>query len=148
MADDPLLLYVESARGYANLCRLLSPAGRTHRQECRRSFCLPINSAGPYRLGELAGFTEGLIAVCSDERLAEMFKGSFYRLVTAAKAKSPAVACPRFTMLCPATDKKYDIVQSIRTLTLLQEDHQGKRKNGRLHFSVTSGDDPRVQGSS
>jgi DNA-directed DNA polymerase III PolC len=54
--------------------------------------------------------------------------------VTAAKFDSPAVACPAVHYAAPGDRQKYDIVQSIRTLTLLQEEHPGKRKNGRLHF--------------
>ena len=133
VAENPLLLYVESARGYANLCRLLS-----------RHADLTVNNADeasvadqqrrPYRRGELADFSEGLIAVSPDEQLAEMFKGRFYHLVTAAKVGTPAVACPAIHYAAPGDRQKYDIVQSIRTLTLLQEEHPGKRKNGRLHF--------------
>ena len=133
VAENPLLLYVESARGYANLCRLLSRHAELTVKNADEA-SVADQQRRPYRLGEFAGFTEGLIAVSPDERLAEMFKGSFYRLVTAAKADSPAVACPAIHYAAPGDRQKYDIVQSIRTLTLLQEDHPEKRKNGRLHF--------------
>ena len=133
VAENPLLLYVESARGYANLCRLLSRHAELTVKNADEA-SVADQQRRPYRLGELAGFTEGLIAVSPDERLAEMFKGSFYRLVTAAKANSPAVACPAIHYAAPGDRQKYDIVQSIRTLTLLQEEHPGKRKSGRLHF--------------
>ena len=102
----------------------------------------------PYRLDEFAGFTEGLIAVSPDERLAEMFRGSFYRLVTAAKADSPAVACPAIHYAAPGDRQKYDIVQSIRTLTLLREEHPEKRTNGRLHFRSPAEMAQRLQGQS
>ncbi len=133
VAENPLLLYVESARGYANLCRLLSRhAELTDRNADEAS--VANQQRRPCRLTELADLSEGLIAVSSDERLAELFKGSFYHLVTAAKANSPAVACPAIHYAALSDRQKYDIVQSIRTLTLLQEEHPGKRKNGRLHF--------------
>jgi len=133
VAENPLLLYVESAPGYANLCRLLSRhADLTVKNADEAS--VADQQRRPYRLSELTGCTEGLIAVSSDERVAEMFNSSFYRLVTAAKVNSPAVACPAIHYAVPGDRQKYDIVQSIRTLTLLQEEHQWKRKNGRLHF--------------
>ncbi|MEI2726961.1 MAG: PHP domain-containing protein [Verrucomicrobiota bacterium] len=133
VGDKPLLLYVESARGYANLCRLLSRhAERTDSNGDEAS--VADQQRRPYRIGEFDGFTEGLIAVSSDERLAELFRGSFYRMVTAANADSQAVACPAIHYAAPGDRQKYDIVQSIRTLTLLREEHPEKRTNGRLHF--------------
>ena len=133
VAENPLLLYVESAPGYANLCRLLSRHAELTVKNADEA-SVADQQRRPYRLGEFAGFTEGLIAVSPDERLAEMFNSSFYRLVTAAKAKSPAVACPAIHYAVPSDRQKYDIVQSIRTLTLLQEEHPEKRKSERLHF--------------
>src|SRR5581483_9129820 len=133
VAEHPLLLYVESARGYANLCRLLSRHAELTVKNADES-SVADQQRLPYRLGELNGFTEGLIAVSSEERLAEIFKGRFYHLVTAAKVLSRAVACPAIHYAVPSDRQKYDIVQSIRTLTLLGEEHPGKRKNGRLHF--------------
>lgn len=133
VGDKPLLLYVESARGYANLCRLLSRhAERTDGNGDEAS--VADQQRRPYRIGEFDGHTEGLIAVSPDERLAELFRGSFYRMVTAANADSQAVACPAVHYAIPGDRQKYDIVQSIRTLTLLREEHPQKRANGRLHF--------------
>ncbi|MBI2949779.1 MAG: DNA polymerase III subunit alpha, partial [Verrucomicrobia bacterium] len=79
---------------------------------------------------------EGLIAVSDDARLAELFPGRFYRLVTAREmpADFPAVAAPAIHYATPEDRQKYDIVQSIRTLTLLREKHPEKRLGGRLHF--------------
>jgi len=133
VGDNPLLLYVESARGYTNLCRLLSRhAERTDKNADEAS--VADQQRRPYRLDELTGFTEGLIAVSPDDELAELFRGSFYRLVTAAKSDSQAVACPAIHYAVPGDRQKYDVVQSIRTLTLLREEHAEKRTNGRLHF--------------
>jgi DNA-directed DNA polymerase III PolC len=133
VGQGPLLVYVESARGYANLCRLLSRhAERASKNGDAAS--VADQQRRPYRLDEFSSGTEGLLAVSADERLAEMFPGSFYRLVTAAKVVSPAVACPSIHYAVPSDRQKYDIVQSIRTLTLLQEEHPEKRSHGRLHF--------------
>src|ERR1039458_3041746 len=81
VAANPLLLYVASARGYANLCRLLSRHAELTVKNANEA-AVADQQRRPYRLGELTGFTEGLIAVSSNERLAEMLNSSFYRLVT------------------------------------------------------------------
>jgi DNA-directed DNA polymerase III PolC len=133
VGDQPLLLYVESSRGYANLCRLLSQHAERAKQKADEA-SVADQQRRPYRMDELIGFTEGLIAVSPNEKLAELFRGSFYRLVTAADSDSQAAACPAIHYAVPADRQKYDIVQSIRTLTLLREEHPGKRTNGRLHF--------------
>jgi DNA polymerase III alpha subunit len=44
------------------------------------------------------------------------------------------VACPAIHYALPGDRLKYDIVQSIRTLTLLRQEHPEKRLDGRLHF--------------
>jgi DNA-directed DNA polymerase III PolC len=133
VGPQPLLLYVESSRGYANLCRLLSRQAERTKQNGDEASVV-AQQRRPCRLDELAGFTEGLIAVSAHEPLAELFRDRFYRLVTAADADSQAVACPAIHYAVPADRQKYDIVQSIRTLTLLREEHPEKRANGRWHF--------------
>src|SRR6266478_1102005 len=78
VAENPLLLYVESARGYANLCCLLSRHAKlTDANDDEAS--VAVQQRRPYRLSELSEFSEGLIAVSSEERSAEIFKGGFYR---------------------------------------------------------------------
>jgi DNA polymerase III alpha subunit/nucleotidyltransferase/DNA polymerase involved in DNA repair len=148
----PLLLYVESARGYRNLCRLLSchPAG----MRCRASrptgrSALPDSSEervatdsvaarqrASFRRQELEGLTDGLVAVGSDTTLAGLFPGSFY--VAAGREVSdtrfPAAACPAVHYGTPDDRLRYDILQSIRTLTLLRQGHPEKRPAGRYHF--------------
>lgn len=133
VGDRPLLLYVETSRGYANLCQLLSQHAERGKQNADEA-SVADQQRRPYRVDELTGFTEGLIAVSSNEKLAELFRGSFYRLVTAADSDSQAVACPAIHYAVPSDRQKFDIVQSIRTLTLLREEHPEKRTNGRLHF--------------
>jgi DNA polymerase III alpha subunit/nucleotidyltransferase/DNA polymerase involved in DNA repair len=136
--DRPLLLYAESARGYHHLCRLLSrhaertgPNGeeasvaRQQRRSCRREI--------------LDGLTDGLMAVSDDPRWAEMFPGRFYRRVTAREMRPgredfPAVVAPAIHYARPEDRRSYDIVQSIRTLTLLGQEHAEKQRGGGRHF--------------
>lgn len=135
VGDSPLLLHVESARGYHNLCRLLSRhAERTSAGAEEGSVAKQQRS--PIRREELDGLTEGLIAVSDDISLAGLFPRSFYQLVTARNttASFPAVACPAIHYALPGDRQKFDIVQSIGTLTLLREEHPEKRSGGRLHF--------------
>jgi DNA polymerase-3 subunit alpha len=135
VGDRPLLLYVESASGYHNLCQLLSRhAG--HGAAGADETSVANQQRRPWRRDQLAGFTDGLIAVSEDATLAELFPRSFYRLVTARDVSddSPAVAAPVVQYAAPADRRKFDIVQSIRTLTLLRESHPEKRLDGRLHF--------------
>ena len=44
------------------------------------------------------------------------------------------VACPAIHYATPGDRRKYEIVQTIRTLTLLRQEHPEKRRDGRLHF--------------
>jgi len=135
VGEHPLLLYVESADGYHNLCRLLSRhAERTHRNSDEAS--VVGQQRRPYFLSEFEGLTDGLIAVGNDPELARIFPDRFYRMVSAAKVPEdfPAVACPAIHYTAPNDRQHYDIIQSIRTLTLLREEHPHKRSDGRLHF--------------
>jgi DNA-directed DNA polymerase III PolC len=102
--SSPLLLYVMNSSGYRNLCRILSS---------------PISS-----LEKLD--TAGLIAVGADRNLARHFPGRFYH--------SSAVAIPRIRYATPTDRWTYDVVQSIRTLTLLRQEHPEKRLDGDYHF--------------
>ena len=131
----PLLLYVESERGYHNLSRLLSvKAQATSGDECS----VADQERRPIALEGLNGFTDGLIAVSPDLRVADLFPGRFYQMATKqpAAGRFPVVACPAVHYALPGDRTKYDIVQSIRTLTLLRQEHPGKRLDGRLHFRL------------
>src|SRR6266568_604211 len=102
----------------------------------------------PFRREEFDGFTDGLIAVSQDTGLAEMFPGRFYGMVTEAdphpgplpsdgRGKTdqfPVAACPPIHYAASGDRQKYDILQSIRTLTLLRQQHPEKRSEGRFHF--------------
>jgi DNA-directed DNA polymerase III PolC len=132
VGGQPLLLHVESAPGYRNLNKLLS----LHAQSESEEGSVAAQQRRSIRLERLAGFTDGLIAISADMRLAELFPGRFYQLAGKQMASSqfPVVACPAIHYGVPEDRMKYDIVQSIRTLTLLRQPHPEKRPDGRLHF--------------
>src|SRR5665213_2680534 len=135
VGDHPLLLFVESAHGYHNLCRLLSrhaELAATLDDEAS----VAARQRLPFRRNEFDGLTDGLIGVSEDIRLAEMFPSRFYGMVTGPKASGefPAAACPEIRYATSEDRQKYEIVQSIRTLTLLRQEHPDKRRGGRLHF--------------
>jgi len=209
----PLLLYVESARGYHNLCRLLSRhaertasgagvspvsagvpparmfAGETPARTAEtaaplrqpRDVSVANQQRLPFRREELEGLTDGLLAVSDDPQLAEFFPGRFYGLAPNSSSefrvpsselggasvlasrfpqrrgaaredarptgqlptrnpepgtRNRTVACPAIHYASPEDRPKYDIVQSIRTLTLLRQAHPEKRVGGQLHFRV------------
>lgn len=105
--SSTLLLYVESAVGYRNLCRILNQPESLADQD-----------------------TAGLIAVSADSALEQHFLGRFYR---AADVALPAIH------YAEAADRwKYDVVQSIRTLTLLRQPHPQKRLDGDFHFPTAA----------
>ncbi|MBN8246016.1 MAG: DNA polymerase III subunit alpha, partial [Verrucomicrobia bacterium] len=78
----------------------------------------------------------GLIGVSTAPGLAPLFPGAFYHLVgpETPAGISPAVACPAVHHRTPEDRQQYQIVQSIRTLSLLPETHPEKRTGGRFHF--------------
>ncbi len=129
----PLLLYVENATGYHNLCRWLSlpTAGSDGNGS------VADQQRDSRRRAAVAGLTDGLLAISPEASLAELFPGRFY-LASGPDAEAsdrlPRVACPRTHYSTPADRQRYDIVQSIRTLTLLREPHPAKRLGGRYHF--------------
>ena len=135
IGGQPLLLYVESPRGYHNICRLLSRHAERTANDADEA-AVAAQQRLPFSVDEFDGLTEGLIAVCPDTRLAAVFPRSFYAMVTARDSPRnvPSVACASVHYATPADRQRYDIVQSIRTLTLLRERHAEKRSGGRFHF--------------
>ena len=136
---SPLLLIVESAPGYRQLCRLLSRS-RSHSGHVPHAANQDLSVAEleqqPIRREELEGGTEGLIAISNDGSLAPLFPGRFYRLATrhARGGTGPQAACPPVHFATPQDRRKFDILQSIRTLTLLDQEHPGKRPGKRWFF--------------
>jgi len=133
--EKPLLLYVESAVGYHNLCRLLSRHAERMAADADEA-SVANQQRGPFRRDEFSGLTEGLIAVGDDPQLAELFADRFYLLATKqiATGSLRIVACPSIHYATADDRQKYDILQSIRTLTLLRQQHPEKRSGGRQHF--------------
>jgi len=133
---QPLWLYVEDAAGYANLCRMISDHAPDAKPQC----------ATQQRLAECG--TDGLIGVSRDLTLAALFPGRFYRALTcdadfrdyaAHKGRLPAVPVAPVHYEKPEDRLKFNILQSIRTLTLLQQPHPEKLMSGDHHFGLPTG---------
>ena len=125
---QPLWLYVENATGYAQLCRLLSEG---------------LSSVAVRTTLQDPASTTGLIAIAPTDALAAGFPERFYLAVRSLDelrvSSQSAAAFPRVALLpthyaSPADRWKYNIVQSIRTLTLLQQQHPEKQLEGAFHF--------------
>ncbi|MEW6159035.1 MAG: DNA polymerase III subunit alpha [Verrucomicrobiota bacterium] len=154
----PIRLYVENAQGYANLCRLLthakcvlpneaSPQPRGGRAAKRsgaddttfqfRNFSFaPASVLNPPS-------SYGLLAVSPCPEFATLFPDRFYleistpealRRLDGAAAKLPRVAALPIHYARASDRWKYDVVQSIRTLTLLRQEHPEKNFGGDFHF--------------
>jgi len=134
MGGRPLLLYVESARGYRNLCHVLSR--HAERMSGGAEDSAAARQRQPFQVDDLDGLSEGLVAVGDGGRVADLFRGRFYQLATARAAAGafPIVACPSIRHARPEDRLRYDIAQSIRTLTLLREKHPAKQCGGNFHF--------------
>jgi DNA-directed DNA polymerase III PolC len=149
-----LCLYVENQKGYHNLCRILSQEeGLKSKVQCPMSKvrCSMFDVQRSPRLEHASsdfdlrpsafGFpTDGLLAVSPAAELAQFFPNRFYLEASSLDAlnKSPAglpyVASFPIHYERPADRWKYDVVQSIRTLTLLRQPHPEKRLDGEYHF--------------
>jgi len=134
-----LSLLVENATGYSNLCRLLT-RGVTHERlnELRKGLvCLygPRNAAAqaamaPYReiyganfVLEISPHNEG------DWKKARSFVEAGRRM------KTPVAATAETHYLTPADRRLYDMVAAMRTLTLLDQEHEEKLpRQGQYHF--------------
>ena len=86
--------------------------------------------------------TEGLIAIGSEPSLAPLFPGRFYLGVEHPDelrrldptSRLPVIALAPVHYATPADRWKFDILQSIRTLTLLRQDHPEKDRASAFHF--------------
>jgi DNA-directed DNA polymerase III PolC len=126
--EHSLLLYAMDAIGYGNLCRVLS----LHADDAAMDEAsVAAKQRQPLKRSVLTKYNEGLLAVSSDVTLADYFAGRFYQ---AANRREGAVACPAIHYAAPGDRLRYDILQSIRTLTLLEHEHADKRRDGRYHF--------------
>jgi DNA-directed DNA polymerase III PolC len=141
-----LLLYAENTRGYQTLCRLLTQGReffRTSPELPPTPTTIPAGRFGRIDTGMAPPFhdTAGLIAIADDPTLAPFFPGAFYLGAASGKhalrwalAGFPVVAAPGIHHATPADSTAYRIVQSIRTLTLLDQPHPEKKQCGAFHF--------------
>ncbi len=131
---QPAWLYVENATGYASLCRLLSRERAQPDDDAADTEAAVRRVA--LRRAQLDGLTDGLIAASAVTGLAEFFPGRFYRAVTGddGATTDPALWLPAVRYAEPTDRIKFDIVQSIRTRTLLRQAHPAKRLSGDFHF--------------
>ncbi len=137
-AGSRLCVYVQNQEGYANLCDLLSepaPATGTSPPKTAR------NGPPDWRARLEQNDTSGLIAVGADPALARFFPGRFYLGMANPETASgtsgsrlPGVVFAPVHYLSAADRWKYEVVQSIRTLTLLRQAHPEKRSGGAYHF--------------
>ena len=142
---DPLWLYVENATGYANLCRLVSDKAQSEasarKGRAERAGRTPGLDFGARELA--AAPTNGLLAVSPDAALARLFPGRFYRAIrTRGELRRhkfdpgglPVV--PVFPVHYARADCRwrFDVVQSIRTLTLLRQAHPAKVLESKWSF--------------
>ncbi len=134
IGSHSLLCYVQDAVGYQNLCHLLSapspPEAPDDSAAARQRLPLPRH--------QLRDRTLGLLAVSDDPTLAEFFPGRFYGAAASPRApfpaSLPAVLSPRIHYAAPADRLKWQLLQSIRTRTLLAQPHPDKRLQGAYHF--------------
>jgi DNA-directed DNA polymerase III PolC len=127
VGSHPALLYAANSTGYFNLCRLLS----RHAEGTEDEASVATKQRALLKRSFLAEHNEGLLAVSSDATLAECFPGRFY---LAALQREGDVACPAVHYAQASDRQRYDILQSIRTLTLLEHRHPDKQSGGRFHF--------------
>jgi DNA polymerase-3 subunit alpha len=137
--EKPLLLYAASAEGYHNLCRLLTRHAEGANKNGDESGAVAALQRRSLPLSSLDGLTSGLIAVSPDTRFSELFPRAFYQMVTAIKTVSDfaQVVAPSIHYALPADRQRYDIIQSIRTLTLLRAHSAEKRLSGQYHFRTS-----------
>ena len=142
IGNSGLLCYVENLTGYRNLCRLISrniPSGQGTNEEADGHSVAALQRL-PLTRKQLQGLTEGLLGVSDDISLAGLFPGRFYAAVSSARAAEkipaglPAVLAPRIHYGMPADRMKWNVMQSIRTKTLLQQTHPDKKMAGAYHF--------------
>ena len=109
----------------------------------------PSKQSNLLRLGQPRsdfGLTDGLIAVSADPTLAKFFPGRFYLeahqsinpLIQQSNTRFPRIASLPVHYAQSSDRWKYDVVQSIRTLTLLRQQHPEKRLDGDYHFRTSA----------
>ena len=132
---QPARLYVQTTTGYHNLCRLLTTTTPHAESEDDPTEPRQVH----LRLSQLDGLDAGLLAVGTDTRLSSVFDDRFYRAVSSLE-EAKATSGSRCVAVLPVhyaerDDRwKWNIVQSIRTRTLLRQAHPGKLLDGDFHL--------------
>jgi error-prone DNA polymerase len=146
-SNGALCLYVQNQAGYANLCDLLSETssriGEPPAEGAQHSATRNRQINWLQRLKQTD--TAGLLAVGTSPVWADIFPNRFYLGITHQETESRRIIAPHLPRAAFAPvhyqsvqDRwKYDIVQSIRTLTLLRQTHPEKRLGGAFHFPTT-----------
>jgi error-prone DNA polymerase len=135
----PVCLYVQNPEGYRNLCRILSAIPQPVDDE---EDAVIQRQQRPRAMSDLEGITSGLLAASANLKLAPLFPGRFYQAVPPSYGRSlpaPQTGIPQIAMVpihyATLEDRwKYDVVQSIRTRTLLRQEHPAKQLTGDYHF--------------
>lgn len=152
----PVWLYAGNATGYANLCRLLSekPSAIWKKSFSEGVFGEPDDDSGDetnyqryysrreFTAEEVAEFADGLIAVSPNEQISDIFGERFYRAVSSEETwkanqfskRDHCVAVFPIYYGERSHRWKFDVVQSIRTRTLLGQKHPDKLSTGEFHF--------------
>lgn len=128
-------LYVQNATGYHNLCRLLSTTTPNADSEADSTEPRHVR----LRLQQLDGMSDGLLAVSADNRVSSVFDDRFYRAVSNGHEAKQSSGSRCLAVLpvhyAEAGDRwKWNIVQSIRTRTLLRQTHPAKVLDGDFHL--------------
>ena len=131
--DGPLRLYVQNPTGYSNLCRLLSGLGDGEGQGDEA--VVATRQRGKLDHRQIANHADGLLAVGGTDVFQPVFGSRFYRAVTHRDLSGHprGILIPRVHYASAEDHRQHDILQSIRTRTLLSQPHPEKRK-GDLHF--------------
>ena len=117
-----LWLYVKDAIGHRNLCRIVTRHSKATSPQ------------------QLLSDTTGLIAIAADGGLSDLFPCGFYLRATPGK---PAISQEKEAVLLPVrygrpTDRsQFDVLQSIRTRTLLRQSHSGKDLSAQFHLRTS-----------
>ena len=135
---------MQDGAGYRNLCVLLSGDtkdrrdGKDNKDRGQRTTRKGGGCLDP-------SLTEHLIAISGDPRWAKDFPGRFFLEISHPdELRRAPVGVPLVAGLPvrygAAEDRwKYDVVQSIRTGTLLRQEHPGKRFGGAMSTSARPG---------
>ncbi|MBL9134904.1 MAG: DNA polymerase IV [Verrucomicrobiales bacterium] len=148
--DGPLFLFVRNRVGYANLCRLLSRPtavggsgnpGRAGGEACEGweigdgdsglddEATVAARHRQSFSRALIREFSGDLIAVGNHDGWATIFGDRFYRAVTRPELMDHprGVLIPRVHFATSAERRLFNILQSVRTRTLVQQGHPEKR---------------------